>query len=57
MWIKTAFMIRYGYALRLHVRRKTPLPADEAEARAILDRERTWLNLSVSVRRASYASS
>ncbi|KAM0789471.1 hypothetical protein ACM66B_000291 [Microbotryomycetes sp. NB124-2] len=45
VWTKTGFIIRYGYTLRLHARRSTPLPEDELEARLVLDRERTWLNL------------
>lgn len=44
-WIKVGFAIRLGYQLRLHTRRQHPLPMDETEARMVLDRERTWLNL------------
>ncbi|GAA5903821.1 uncharacterized protein JCM6883_001995 [Sporobolomyces salmoneus] len=44
-WIRTGFALRAAYQLGLHVKRTTPLPADEHEARLILDRERTWITL------------
>jgi hypothetical protein len=34
-----------GYQLHLHTRRTIPLPEDDFEARQILDRERTWIDL------------
>lgn len=34
-----------GYQLHLHTRRTTALPDDDLEARQILDRERTWIDL------------
>lgn len=44
-WLKIGIAIRLAYQLRLHNRRKGPLPADELEARMVLDRERTWFCL------------
>ncbi|GAA5983459.1 hypothetical protein JCM5350_007658 [Sporobolomyces pararoseus] len=44
-WIRTGFALRAAYQLGLHVKRTTPLPIDEHEARLILDRERTWITL------------
>ncbi|BGP37407.1 hypothetical protein JCM10450v2_001317 [Rhodotorula kratochvilovae] len=44
-WLKVGYAIRLGYQLRLHHKRTTPLPANEHEARVILDQERTWIVL------------
>ncbi|GAA6009006.1 hypothetical protein JCM10207_004062 [Rhodosporidiobolus poonsookiae] len=44
-WLKIGFAIRLAYQLRLHHKRKGPLPANEHEARVLLDRERTWITL------------
>lgn len=44
-WLRVGVAIRLAYQLRLHTRRLGPLPADETQARIILDRERTWLCL------------
>ncbi|GAA5932663.1 uncharacterized protein JCM15063_002171 [Sporobolomyces koalae] len=44
-WIRTGFALRAAYQLGLHVKRRTPLPEDEFEARLILDRERTFITL------------
>ncbi|GAA5877436.1 hypothetical protein JCM16303_003331 [Sporobolomyces ruberrimus] len=44
-WIRTGFALRAAYHLGLHVKRTTPLPQDEHEARLQLDRERTWITL------------
>ncbi|GAA5847922.1 hypothetical protein JCM3766R1_003185 [Sporobolomyces carnicolor] len=44
-WIRTGFALRAAYQLGLHVKRMSPLPSDETEARLILDRERTWITL------------
>ncbi|ORY27888.1 hypothetical protein BCR39DRAFT_536618 [Naematelia encephala] len=45
-WVKLGIGIRLGYQLGLHARRKTPLPADEMQARTIRAAERTWFCLS-----------
>ncbi|GAA5979585.1 hypothetical protein JCM5350_004946 [Sporobolomyces pararoseus] len=42
-WLKVGYAIRLAYQLHLHRERKTPFPDDEAEARLIMDRERTWM--------------
>ncbi|KAJ9117654.1 hypothetical protein QFC24_006368 [Naganishia onofrii] len=42
-WAKTGHAIRLGFYLGLHRPGTRPLPADEMEARLILNRERTWL--------------
>lgn len=44
-WLRVGEAIRMGYQLHLHNHRTTPLPEDEFEARLILDRERTWIDL------------
>ena len=44
-WMRIGWAIRMGYHLGINVPREGPLPEDEWEARATLDRERTWLNL------------
>lgn len=37
--------IRLAFELGLHLEPKRPLPESELEARKVLDRERTWLQL------------
>lgn len=49
-WLKIGFAIRLAYSLKLHTRRTTALPADPVEAWAVLDRERTWFNLTCAPR-------
>ncbi|BGP45734.1 hypothetical protein JCM10450v2_001564 [Rhodotorula kratochvilovae] len=44
-WLRIGEAIRMGYQLHLHEQRAAPLPADELEARQIMDRERTWIDL------------
>lgn len=44
-WLRVGEAIRMGYQLHLHRHRTEPLPKDEYEARLILDRERTWIDL------------
>jgi len=44
-WLRVGEAIRMGYQLHLHTYRTTPLPGDEFEARLLLDRERTWIDL------------
>ncbi|GAA5896935.1 hypothetical protein JCM6882_007311 [Rhodosporidiobolus microsporus] len=44
-WLKVGYAIRLGYQLGLHHKRTIPLPANEFEARTILDGERTWITL------------
>lgn len=44
-WLRIGYAIRLGYQLRLYRKRIEPLPADELEARILLDRERTWIVL------------
>ncbi|GAA5864625.1 hypothetical protein JCM1840_002177 [Sporobolomyces johnsonii] len=44
-WLRVGFAIRLGYQLGLHHKRRTPLPANDLEARLILDKERTWITL------------
>ncbi|GJN88061.1 hypothetical protein Rhopal_001017-T1 [Rhodotorula paludigena] len=44
-WLKVGYAIRLGYQLGLHQKRYTALPANEHEARIVLDRERTWIVL------------
>lgn len=44
-WMRVGYAIRLGYSLRLYRKRTGPLPADEFEARILLDRERTWIVL------------
>ncbi|GAA5990717.1 hypothetical protein JCM10908_003202 [Rhodotorula pacifica] len=44
-WMRVGYAIRLGYQLRLHRKRHEPLPANEHEARVLLDRERTWIVL------------
>ncbi|PWN36981.1 uncharacterized protein FA14DRAFT_152397 [Meira miltonrushii] len=44
-WLRVGEAIRMGYQLHLHRHRTEPLPNDEYEARLILDRERTWIDL------------
>jgi hypothetical protein len=46
-WLKVGYAIRLAYQLHLHRERKTPFPDDEAEARLIMDRERTWMCATV----------
>ncbi|KAJ9107179.1 hypothetical protein QFC19_002839 [Naganishia cerealis] len=45
-WLKVGQAIRIGYALGLDKPGRRPLPEDEFEARQIIDRERTWRQLS-----------
>ncbi|GAA5942572.1 fungal specific transcription factor domain-containing protein [Sporobolomyces koalae] len=45
-WLKIGFAIRLAFSLKLHERRTTPLPNDPHEAWTVLDRERTWFNLT-----------
>ncbi|KAK4054641.1 hypothetical protein OIO90_003453 [Microbotryomycetes sp. JL221] len=45
VWSKTGWIVRYAYMLKLHSRRRIELPQNQFQARLILDRERTWLNL------------
>ncbi|GAA5988112.1 hypothetical protein JCM11641_000907 [Rhodosporidiobolus odoratus] len=42
-WLRIGIAIRMALQLHLHAERTTLLPADEHEARLIIDRERTWL--------------
>ncbi|KAI5480121.1 hypothetical protein MNV49_001781 [Pseudohyphozyma bogoriensis] len=44
-WMRVGWCVRLGYQLKLNYVRNEPLPADEFEARLVLDRERTWINL------------
>ncbi|ORY90308.1 hypothetical protein BCR35DRAFT_299935 [Leucosporidium creatinivorum] len=44
-WLRVGEAIRMGYQLHLHNRRTTSLPEDDLEARQIVDRERTWIDL------------
>ncbi|PRQ76468.1 hypothetical protein AAT19DRAFT_13490 [Rhodotorula toruloides] len=44
-WLKIGYAIRLGFQLGLHVKRTTPLPADDLAARILLDRERCWIVL------------
>ncbi|GAA6043175.1 hypothetical protein JCM8097_008709 [Rhodosporidiobolus ruineniae] len=44
-WLRIGEAIRMGYQLHLHAPRTTPLPTDEQEAREMMDRERTWIDL------------
>ncbi|OCF34416.1 hypothetical protein I316_03930 [Kwoniella heveanensis BCC8398] len=44
-YIKLGIAIRAACQLRLWKKRAGPLPQDEEEARAVLDRERTWMAL------------
>lgn len=46
-WLKVGYAIRLAYQLHLHRERKTPFPNEEAEARLIMDRERTWMCATV----------
>ncbi|GAA5851214.1 hypothetical protein JCM3766R1_002109 [Sporobolomyces carnicolor] len=46
-WLKVGYAIRLSYQLHLHRERKTPFPDNEAEARLIMDRERTWMCATV----------
>ncbi|GAA6060701.1 hypothetical protein JCM10212_003322, partial [Sporobolomyces blumeae] len=46
-WLRVGYAIRIAYQLHLHAERKTPFPDDEAEARQIMDRERTWMVLVI----------
>lgn len=48
-WRKVGYAIRMAQELRLNVRVIRPLPADEMQAREILNRERAWLSASPSV--------
>ena len=45
-WLKIGFAVRLGFSLRLHFRRTGPLPGDPHDAWVVLDRERTWFNLT-----------
>ncbi|BGP36579.1 hypothetical protein JCM10449v2_000480 [Rhodotorula kratochvilovae] len=47
-WRKVGYAIRMAQELRLNVRAPRPLPADERQAREILNKERAWLNLIVA---------
>ncbi|BGP28729.1 hypothetical protein JCM10296v2_000465 [Rhodotorula toruloides] len=47
-WRKVGYAIRMAQELRLNVRASRPLPADEVQAREILNRERAWLNLIIA---------
>lgn len=44
-WLRVGEAIRMGYQLHLHQHRTEPLPEDEIEARMVMDRERTWIDL------------
>ncbi|GAA6019115.1 hypothetical protein JCM10207_006547 [Rhodosporidiobolus poonsookiae] len=44
-WLRVGEAIRMGYQLHLHSHRSTPLPDDDFEARLIMDKERTWIDL------------
>ncbi|GEM06238.1 Zn(2)-C6 fungal-type transcription factor [Rhodotorula toruloides] len=46
-WRKVGYAIRMAYELRLNVNAR-PLPTDELQAREVLNRERTWLNLVIA---------
>ncbi|KAG7531339.1 hypothetical protein FFLO_04400 [Filobasidium floriforme] len=46
-WQRLGHAIRLAYQLGMHVPRTSDLPLDDAEAKAILNRERTWYALSV----------
>ncbi|BGO96514.1 Zn(2)-C6 fungal-type transcription factor [Rhodotorula toruloides] len=47
-WRKVGYAIRMAQELRLNVRASRPLPAEEMQARGILNRERAWLNLIIA---------
>lgn len=42
-YMKSGIAVRAAYQLRLWKKHDRPLPQDEEEVRAILDRERTWI--------------
>ncbi|GAA5869790.1 hypothetical protein JCM8547_005843 [Rhodosporidiobolus lusitaniae] len=44
-WLRVGEACRMGYQLHLHDYRTTALPDNEREAREIMDRERTWIDL------------
>ncbi|GAA5851024.1 hypothetical protein JCM8547_009157 [Rhodosporidiobolus lusitaniae] len=44
-WLKVGYAIRLAYQLGIHHKRTGPLPADEHQARVMLDSERTWITL------------
>ncbi|GMK58557.1 hypothetical protein CspeluHIS016_0505890 [Cutaneotrichosporon spelunceum] len=44
-WLKIGIALRLALQLRWHEARPAPLPADEGEARLLLDPERTWFCL------------
>lgn len=44
-WRRTGYAIRMAYELGLHLKRRSPLPKDPIEAREVLNRERTWIQL------------
>lgn len=47
-WRKLGYAIRMAQELRLNHRAPRPLPANEKQARQVLNRERCWLNLVVA---------
>ncbi|KAI5479112.1 hypothetical protein MNV49_004111 [Pseudohyphozyma bogoriensis] len=44
-WMRVGWCLRLAFQLNINSLRTSILPADELEARIILDRERTWMNL------------
>lgn len=47
-WRRVGYAIRMAQELKLHIKSPRPLPPDAGQAREVLNKERTWLNLIIA---------